>query len=163
MTQRDLPSDVAESLERLRGAPTPIEAVAATRSLRDALGRWQSVLVAEAIDAGASWEDLGGALATTRQAAWARFRHVLGSEGGSVGMKDREQQREQLRQLRTSAQERLRELDEQWRSEQAGLRAAMEQTQHRLTEAKRRHASERLAVKQDLRRSVEEAKTRTAP
>ena len=52
----------------------PVAALRASKLLRRLLARWERILVSEALNVGATWEELGRALGVTRQAVWSRFR-----------------------------------------------------------------------------------------
>ena len=73
-THRAVPPVMLDAWERATQGPDPIAALGATKALWQHLAQWQSVLVTEAVNATATWDDIGLALGTTRQAAWARFR-----------------------------------------------------------------------------------------
>jgi hypothetical protein len=53
----------------------PLAALSATRALVGLLSTWESQLVSAAIEAGATWEVVGGTVGSSRQAAWERFHH----------------------------------------------------------------------------------------
>jgi hypothetical protein len=101
--------------------PDALGALAASRSLYRELPGWQVVLVAEALQAGATWEQIGIALATTRQAAWARFRSMVAdAKGGPLVEEDgllRKQARDELKAL----YERARQRDAKWKEDRAEL------------------------------------------
>lgn len=149
---REAPDHAIASWERVL-SESALGAVAASRSLHQSLARWQADLVREALDGGASWEDIGEALGTTRQAAWARFRHALAADkGGDVT--EREQVRQRLSDLWNSGQAHLREMETRWQEEHDRLREQVHESHEGLNEAKRRHARERQAARQELRRSM---------
>lgn len=120
--QRDVPEDLRTSWEQAVEDPDAVAALVASRTLFKRLSSWQSALVEEAMGRGATWEDVGDALGTTRQAAWARFRHATEHEGGS------RQMAEQIATLNRriadetkSLHSRLREFDDKWREERNRL------------------------------------------
>ena len=147
-----IPEPVAESWNRVT-TETGLAAIAASRSLHRALADWQATLVLAAVHEGASWEEIGEALGTTRQGAWARFRHVVEGNGGSR-MEKEPKVRDRLKELRTAGQARLRELDTKWHEEKAKLHADLESGRRRLAEAKQRHARERRAAREEWRQKV---------
>jgi hypothetical protein len=148
---RTIPKDLAKQWELL-GSESALGAVAASRALHRAIARWQSYLVQEASAEGASWEEIGDALGTSRQAAWARFRNTLTDQGGGPEMP----QESEIRQRREEGRARLRDLDAKWREEQERLRQQLSESQQRLREARKRHGHERQAAREDLRRSLSE-------
>jgi hypothetical protein len=74
---------VAELLEK-----QPLEALAGTRALGAAVEDVLHVLVREARAEGHTWQAIGDALHTTRQAAFQRFGRVLRAPGREVGDDD---------------------------------------------------------------------------
>ena len=64
--------------ERVSRDAEPMAALRASKLLRLVLARWDRILVKEALEAGATWEELGRALGVSRQAVWARFRSSRG-------------------------------------------------------------------------------------
>lgn len=72
---------------------------------------------------GSSWEDVGASLGTTKQAAWARFRHALHDQGGPevIDSESRKQARQRAREVFAAGQARLREMDDRWRQERERL------------------------------------------
>jgi hypothetical protein len=142
-TRRTVPAELAASWERATTDPDPLAALGATRSLAREVDRWQGTLVAEAIRGGATWEQIGETLGTSRQAAWARFRHVLETEEGTrmdeetADLKRRmhEEARalreamkaldESHRKARMEAVDRIREIERQSRQERRELREQM--------------------------------------
>jgi hypothetical protein len=123
-----------------------VAALEASRALHREVAAWQSALVAEALAAGATWEEIGAALGITRQAAWARFRRVAeGMEGGPRAMDER------VEALTTRVSEemkafgaRLRALDEAWRRDR-------ERLQGELRDAAQRASRDRRALQQEMR------------
>ena len=152
---RSIPSEVAERWQRVTGATTAIAAVRESRALHHTIARWQATLVQEALDEGSTWEEIGEALGTTRQAAWARFRQAIDPGGGTSAMNDQIDIRGQLRNLWQDAQSRRKEADARWREEQGRLRNQLQESQNQLREAKRRYAAERRAARDELRRSAD--------
>jgi hypothetical protein len=112
--------------------PDALAALAASRSVYRELSGWQAVLVAEALQAGATWEQVGDALATTRQAAWARFRStVLDAEGGPFvkeGVLARKQAYDELKVL----YERARQRDAKWKERRAELEGEVRAVRERI-------------------------------
>ena len=72
---RTVPPLMVAAWEGATSEPDPLEALGATRALVGLLSTWESRLVGEAIEAGATWEVVGGTVGVSRQAAWERFHH----------------------------------------------------------------------------------------
>ncbi|PZR83781.1 MAG: hypothetical protein DLM65_01140 [Candidatus Aeolococcus gillhamiae] len=129
-----------------------LAAVASSRSLHQGLAQWQLDLVREALADGASWEDIGEALGTTRQAAWARFHRAL-DEGGQLRMAQ-PSRRERISAIKDAGIARIRQLEEQWQIERSRLRDEMAQTQRNLKEAQRLHTRRQKEARDELRRAI---------
>ena len=77
--------------------PDPLAALGATRALAGLLSTWESRLVGEAIEAGATWEVVGGTVGVSRQAAWERFHHDVNEfrrqvKADALAIRDRHRQ-----------------------------------------------------------------------
>jgi septal ring factor EnvC (AmiA/AmiB activator) len=151
---REIPSELAEAWQRLPTEP-PLAALASSYQVHRALAIWQSALVKEAAEDGASWEEIGLALGTSKQGAWARFRAAVGEQGGQRTMHEPGQTKQRVRELRNAGQARLSEMDSKWREEQQRLRQQVHESKDRLAEARRHHAQERREARQNLRREME--------
>lgn len=148
--EREIPAVLEESWERATGDPSAISALGASKALYEQLATLQAALVEEAVSEGAAWEDIGAALGTSRQAAWARFRHLVESTEGEAG-RMREQVGKLNRQLTEeskSLQRRLRSLDEEWRREKKLL-------QDQLREFDKRRTEERKALQEEIRQTMD--------
>ena len=66
--------DLVDAWQALTNGHEALEALAKVPEFRDALSRWEAGLAREALAAGASWQTIGQALGTSRQAAWERLR-----------------------------------------------------------------------------------------
>jgi hypothetical protein len=156
---RRIPKAVTDSWSRLPSDP-PLAALGATHTLHRALAYWQTDLVREAVASGASWDEIGISLGTTKQGAWARFRVPLADKGGPGVMDSgkRQQSRQRARELWEAGQARLREMEGKWRDEHESLRNQVRESKDRLSQAKRRHARERRDARQELRREVDTAR-----
>jgi hypothetical protein len=143
---RDIPDELNDAWTAATEDPDALDALRASRGLFAQLSNWQGRLVAEGLQAGATWEQVGSALGTTRQAAWARFREVAEkTEGRRVPMP------EQVAALQTKLndemkglQDRLKGLDADWREDRARL-------QEELRALDRERAEQRKALQQELR------------
>lgn len=119
----EVPEPLLDSWKATTGEPEALLALASSTRLFKEISSWQSRLVADALNVGASWEDVGEALGTTRQAAWARFRSVAEEVDGKSIPSHQEvravQQRvnEELRSLQT----KLKDFDQKWRERQTEL------------------------------------------
>ena len=72
---RTVPPLMVAAWEGTISDPDPLAALGAARALGALLSTWESKLVSEAIEAGATWEVVGGTVGVSRQAAWERFHH----------------------------------------------------------------------------------------
>ena len=52
----------------------PLQSLGAARDLRTFLYEHEGVFARAAVEAGASWEEIGALLGVSRQAAWTRYR-----------------------------------------------------------------------------------------
>jgi hypothetical protein len=156
---RRIPKAVTDRWDRLP-SDQPLAALDASHALHRALAHWQTDLVREAVASGASWEEIGISLGSTKQGAWARFRVPLEGKGGPGVMDSgkRQQSHQRARELWEAGQARLHEMDDKWRDEHEGLRNQVRESKDRLSEAKRRHARERRDARQDFRREVDAAR-----
>jgi hypothetical protein len=161
LTTRRIPKSITTSWDQLTD-DAPLVALEASHALHRALAQWQIELVREAVVAGASWEDIGGALGTTKQGAWARFRVPLGDKGGMdvTDTGGRRDTHRRARELWEAGQARMREIEGKWREEQERLRQQVRESKDRLSEARRRHARERRDAQDELRREMEAARAR---
>lgn len=148
--RREIPAALVGSWESATRDPSAISALGASRSLYEQLTTLQAALVEEAMNSGAAWEDIGAALGTSRQAAWARFRHVVEStEEGAERMREQiGQLSKQLTEESKSLQRRLRSFDEEWRREKKLL-------QDQLREFDKRRTEERKALQGEIQRSAD--------
>lgn len=142
----DIPASLQEALSRTEGHSQAISALGSTRHLFGAVTEWQSKLVAEAIQSGASWEDVGAALGTTRQAAWARFRSVAERlEGRTIpNQKEVAAMQQRVREELRSLRQQLKSFDQRWREQQAQLR-------RETRDLERKRLDERKELQQELR------------
>ena len=110
--ERPVPPAMTEAWESATAAPDPLEALAATRTLSALLSEWQAHLAAEATAAGATWEVVGGAIGTSRQAAWERFHHdvrefrdLVVQEANDLGARHRQEVREFRQRVKERAKQ----------------------------------------------------------
>lgn len=156
---RAIPKSIVESWERLP-SEAPLVALSSSHALHRQLARWQADLVREALASDANWEDIGAALGTSKQGAWARFRTLLDEKGESqvMGSEGRHLAQQRVRQVQQIGKARLREMDAKSRQEQLRLRQQIRQSQKELNETKQRHAREHRAAREQLRREIESAR-----
>jgi hypothetical protein len=137
---------VREAWERATEDADAVGALGDTRRLFGELSSWQAALVERALRGGATWEDIGAALGTTRQAAWARFRSIAERMEGVEAPPRREvsaiNQRvtDELRDM----QARLKDFDSRWRERQAEL-------VERARNLERERRDERKRLQQEIR------------
>jgi septal ring factor EnvC (AmiA/AmiB activator) len=159
---RKIPSELAEAWQRLPTDP-PLAALASSHQVHRTLANWQNALVKEAVEDGASWEEIGVALGISKQGAWARLRAAVGEQGGQGTMHDPVQTKQRVRELWNAGQARLSEMDTTWREEQQRLRQQVHESKDRLAEARRHHAQERREARQNLRREMEKLRKEIDP
>jgi hypothetical protein len=144
---RDVPGDLAATWERATTDPDPLAALGSSQDLAAGVGRWQNELVAEAVRNGATWEQIGDTLGISRQAAWARFRHVLEEEGG--GSMEAE-----IDQLKGRIHEEVRTLRESMKAADEAHRKARTEARDRLREVERQARMERQELRERVKESV---------
>jgi hypothetical protein len=132
------PESLEDTWDQALHGSDAIGALGASRALFKEISDWQSQLVAEAITRGASWEEIGTALGTTRQAAWARFRNVSDRLEGRVPMAEevaalRRQLNEEVRSLKAE----LRRMDTHWREERGRIQQSLRDLERRRTEERK--------------------------
>ena len=98
---RTVPPLMIAAWEGATAEPDPLAALGATRALVGLLSTWESKLVGEAIESGATWEVVGGTVGVSRQAAWERFhqdvkefRHQVRADAHALRDRHREETRE---------------------------------------------------------------------
>ena len=147
--QRDLPRDLTDAWTAATEGPDALGALRSSRRLYGELSGWQGRLVVEGLRAGATWEQIGAALGTTRQAAWARFRHV--AEQAEVRRGPMPEQvaalQGRLNDEVKALQARLKTLDAEWRADGGRLR-------EELRALDRSHAEQRKTLQRELRETA---------
>jgi hypothetical protein len=76
----EIPAALKDAWERATSSDDPLEALRGARDLKDELGRHEAHLARAALAAGETWETIGAALGTSRQAAWERLRRAIAAE-----------------------------------------------------------------------------------
>lgn len=157
---RGVPDDLSTSWQRATSDPDPLAALASSRDLAKGVGPWQATLVGEAVRNGATWEQIGDTLGISRQAAWARFHHVLERRGGR-SMED------DTADLKRRIQEEVRSLREAMRSLDESHRNARKEAVDRIREMERQARQERQELRDRMKENVrslqEELRTRRNP
>jgi hypothetical protein len=143
---RSIPDALRTTWNRATETADPLQALTATNRFWRAWADWQRGLVKEAIAMGASWDDVGRVLGTSRQAAWARFKGVSG--GKEECMHDRRELQAEIKRLRA----RLRDRDTKWKEERKQLR-------DRQRTLDRERANDRRALLQEIQQLRRKFKT----
>lgn len=151
---RAIPDHLQQTWARATGEPDPLAALGASETCWRQWADWQAVLAAEALAAGATWEDIGRALGTSRQAAWARFRAaVAGTQGGERPMHEQlAQVRGEVRDRLQGVQARVRARDDTWRADRARLVA-------QLRTLDQQRAADREALRGEMRQLKQQLQT----
>jgi hypothetical protein len=74
LTEVEIGERLREAASRALDDGDPLEALRASRRVRDLLVEWDGHLARQALTAGETWESIGAALGISRQAAWERLR-----------------------------------------------------------------------------------------
>jgi gas vesicle protein len=158
--KRAIPDTLRQTWESATQHPDPRMALQASRGFWRQWARWQSLLVAETLKAGATWDDIGQALGTTRQAAWARFRNVIEetSEGGA--MQAQEQVGRLTKEFAESVkviQERLRSVDAKGQEEVKRLHDQAKLLHEQTRALSKKMADDRKALRNEIRQMIRSA------
>lgn len=139
------PAPVRNAWERATENPDPLAALTDTKELFGEIASWQTTLVEKALRTSATWEDIGAALGTTRQAAWARFRSVAEQvEGRSIpNFQEVKAMSQRVKDELRGLQSKLKDFDQKWRERQADL---AEQAR----KLEREHRDERRQLQQEM-------------
>lgn len=76
----EVPADLRDAWQRTVASASPLDALRGARDLKDALARFEAHLARQALAGGETWETIGAALGTSRQAAWERLRRAIAAE-----------------------------------------------------------------------------------
>ena len=76
----DVPAELKDAWERATSSSSPLDALRGARDLKDELSRFEARLARHALANGETWETIGAALGTSRQAAWERLRRAIAAE-----------------------------------------------------------------------------------
>jgi hypothetical protein len=147
--RRDVVRSINDAWKQATHEADPVAALEAFTELRRHLARWQETLVSQAISAGATWDEIGDATGTSRQAAWGRFRKLTGERnGGSAAMHEKigELNRRVTAESK-QLQERLKALNDKWRKEQRLL-------QDQVQGLTKQIAQDRKALQEEIRQKM---------
>ena len=157
------PPGVRQAWELATEDAGSVDALKGTKQLFTEVASWQSALVDSALREGATWEDIGAALGTTRQAAWARFRSVAEAiEGMSVPTAQEvkamtERVKDELKLL----QSQLKDWDERWRRRQAELTEQSRKLDRERREERKKLQQEIRSVQSSLRDEIRALRSST--
>src|SRR5689334_3560907 len=76
----DVPAELEEAWHRATSSSDPLEALQGARDLKDELARFEARIARHALANGETWETIGAALGTSRQAAWERLRKAIAAD-----------------------------------------------------------------------------------
>jgi len=76
----EVPPDLKDAWQRTTSSTDPLDGLRAARDLKEELQRFEAHLARQALAAGETWETIGTALGTSRQAAWERLRRAIAAE-----------------------------------------------------------------------------------
>jgi hypothetical protein len=76
----DVPAELKDAWDRATSSGDPLEALRGARDLKDELQRFEARLARAALGTGETWETIGAALGTSRQAAWERLRRAIAAD-----------------------------------------------------------------------------------
>lgn len=150
------PAPVRYAWKHATENPHPIEALRGTKELFGEVASWQSTLVESALRGGATWEGIGTALGTTRQAAWARFRNVAESvEGRSVPTgQEVKAMSQRVKDELGGLQSKLKDFDEKWRERQGDLAQQARKLERERREERKQLQHEIRTIQSSLRDEV---------
>ena len=159
-TKRTIPDTLRQTWESATQHPDPLIALQATRGFWRQWAQWQSVLVAETLKAEATWDDIGHALGTSRQAAWARFRNVIEETNEGGAMQTQEQVERLSKELTENVkviQERLRSIDTKGQEERKHLQDQVKLLREQIRVLSKQMADERKALQNEVRQMMRSA------
>jgi len=159
-TKRTIPDTLRQTWESATQHRDPLIALQATQGLWRQWAQWQSVLVAETLKAGATWDDIGHALGTSRQAAWARFRNVIEGTNEGGAMQKQEQVERLSKELAENVkliQERLRGIDTKAQEERKHLQDQVKLLREQIRVLSKQMADDRKALHNEVRQMMRSA------
>ena len=159
-TKRTIPDTLRQTWESATQHPDPLIALQATRDFWRQWAQWQSVLVAETLKAGATWDDIGQALGTSRQAAWARFRNVIEETNEGGAMQTQEQVERLSKELTENVKvihKRLRSIDTKGQEERKHLQDQVKLLREQIRVLSKQMADDRKALHNEVRQMMRSA------
>lgn len=151
-----MPESLRDLLDDTEAEGDPVQALRSSRGVFKEFSGWQAQIVAEAIESGATWEDVGEALGTTRQAAWGRFRTTV--EGGIARPTPHREEvkhlNQQVKQQMRSFQLKLKDFDQKWRNAQRDLKEQLRNLERTHREERKKLQQEFASVEASLREQV---------
>ncbi len=157
---RTIPDTLRETWESATQHPDGLIALQASRGFWRQWAHWQSILVAESLKGGATWDDIGRALGTTRQAAWARFRTVIEETNDGGAMQSQEQVEKLAKEFAQNAKaihQRLRTLDAKAQAERKHLQGQVKLLHGQIRVLGKKMADERKALQNEVRQMMRSA------
>jgi hypothetical protein len=76
----EVPPELKDAWQRAVSSADPLDALRGARDLKDELQRYEARIARAALAAGETWETIGAALGTSRQAAWERLRRAIAAD-----------------------------------------------------------------------------------
>jgi hypothetical protein len=151
-SKQELRDRLRRAWESVNSDDDPVAALRATKPFHDLIAAWEGVLAGEAIQTGATWQQLGNALGTTRQAAWARFRASVSRQAGQNGRSGEQGARGSGAYRMRLLEERLKLLDTKTRRERQRLQQRIRQLESLIrTGTRRRTANHRAPERKRFR------------
>lgn len=157
---RTIPHTLRQTWESATQHPDRLIALQASRGFWRQWAQWQSILVAESLKAGATWDDIGRALGTSRQAAWARFRTVIEETNDGGAMQTQEQVERLGKEFAENVKairERLRTIDAEGQKERKHLQDQVKLLREQIRALSKKMADERKAVENEVRQMMRSA------
>jgi chromosome segregation ATPase len=150
------PTPVRDAWERATEISDPLAALTGTRELFGEIASWQTTLVEDALRTSATWEEIGAALGTTRQAAWARFRSVAEQvEGLSIpNSKEVKEMSRHVKDELRGLQSKLNDFDQTWRERQADLTEQARQLERERRQERKQLQQEMRSLQASLRDEI---------
>lgn len=151
------PAPVRHAWEHTTDSSDPLAALGGTKELFGEVASWQSTLVEGALRHGATWEDIGAALGTTRQAAWARFRSVAEQvEGLSIPtFQEVKAMNQRVKDDFRGLQSKLKDFDKKWRERQTDLAEQARRLERQRRDERKQLQQEMRSIQSSLRDEIQ--------
>lgn len=149
--ERKIPADLQQCWDASTRSSDVIAALKASGELWLLWAKWQATLVREAVAGGATWDEIGRSVGTSRQAAWGKFKGAL--EGDRLMEKEKE--KEKKRQIRDSIAEILakgRERDRELAADRKRLRDELHAVDKKRVQERREREHQIAEIRSGLRR-----------